>query len=112
MILQDEEEVTCLCKEPNGNSFMICCDECDYWYHGECVQVTPTLAKQLDIIGYEWICPRCVDKQSPMNHISKLVKAMTEFAQQLESDSLAESSGNISGCRLNINWIFKKNILL
>ena len=57
MILQDEEEVTCICKEPNGNSFMICCDECDDWYHGECVQVTPTLAKQLDIIGYEWICP-------------------------------------------------------
>ncbi len=82
--MQDEEEVSCLCDKPNGNSFMIRCDQCDSWFHGECVGVTRTLAKRLNIIKYEWICPRCVDKESPINYRSKLVKAMTGFARQLE----------------------------
>ena len=27
----------CICRGPYNNRFMICCDECDEWYHGTCV---------------------------------------------------------------------------
>jgi len=36
---------------------MICCDQCDKWYHGECVNVTPVTGQQMDV--YIYICPTC-----------------------------------------------------
>lgn len=44
----------CLCRGPD-KGFMIGCDGCDEWYHGDCVGIT---ADQKDSID-EYICPRC-----------------------------------------------------
>ncbi|XP_034253910.1 uncharacterized protein LOC117652856 isoform X2 [Thrips palmi] len=34
----EESETACpTCKRPSDDSFMICCDKCDHWFHGKCV---------------------------------------------------------------------------
>jgi hypothetical protein len=34
-------ELYCVCKQPYAGRFMIQCDHCEEWYHGECVNITP-----------------------------------------------------------------------
>ena len=29
------KELFCSCHQPEDGRFMICCDQCDKWYHGE-----------------------------------------------------------------------------
>ena len=49
------KELFCLCSQPEDGRFMICCDQCDKWYHGECVNVTPTAGQWMDV----FVCPTC-----------------------------------------------------
>ena len=30
----------CLCLQPDDGCFMICCDQCNVWFHGDCVGIT------------------------------------------------------------------------
>ena len=39
-------------------SFMVGCDHCDGWYHGECVGVSKDAACQLE----SYVCPLCREK--------------------------------------------------
>ncbi|KAK9705514.1 hypothetical protein RND81_07G062900 [Saponaria officinalis] len=41
-----------------SDEFWICCDECERWFHGKCVKITP--AKAEHIKQYE--CPTCTNK--------------------------------------------------
>lgn len=38
----------CVCKQPWGGHFMIQCDYCHEWYHGTCIDVTPSEALNID----------------------------------------------------------------
>ena len=53
---QPSEAVYCVCRRPHsGNEFMIQCDRCEEWFHGECVGVTEEDAEEID--DYE--CSLC-----------------------------------------------------
>ncbi|OZJ05566.1 hypothetical protein BZG36_01716 [Bifiguratus adelaidae] len=48
----------CVCQTPTGtedNRFMIGCDGCDRWFHGECVGISELDSQRID----RWYCPRC-----------------------------------------------------
>lgn len=64
-ILQHVKKTTlayCICGGPyDPNIFMIQCDRCDNWFHGNCVDVREYQA--LDIDKYH--CPRCQDIFGP-----------------------------------------------
>ncbi|KAL8295479.1 hypothetical protein RB597_008726 [Gaeumannomyces tritici] len=50
----------CLCRGPDDHRWMISCEACEDWFHGECVNVTKDIGETL-IQAY--ICPNCtVDK--------------------------------------------------
>ena len=51
----DDSTVYCLCREPWQGRFMIQCDGCDEWFHGACVDITPTEALSID----EYQCGIC-----------------------------------------------------
>lgn len=55
------EATYCLCEQPDNGEFMIGCDRCSEWYHGQCVQITPEMAENIQT----YICPRC---QTPQLH--------------------------------------------
>lgn len=50
-----DSEKYCFCRQTWNERFMIACDYCDEWYHGSCVNISPTEA--LQIAKYK--CRRC-----------------------------------------------------
>ena len=45
---EDDQKEYCVCRKPYSGRFMIQCDFCDEWYHGSCVNITPTYALGID----------------------------------------------------------------
>ncbi|CAK1540120.1 unnamed protein product [Leptosia nina] len=58
----DPNRLWCICKQPHNNRFMICCDGCEDWFHGKCVNITKAMGQQMEEQGIEWRCPKCVKK--------------------------------------------------
>ena len=52
-------KVYCLCRLPKDGRFMICCDQCDEWYHGDCVGMTPDNELEMQRDNKEYIFPSC-----------------------------------------------------
>ncbi|XP_074031171.1 uncharacterized protein isoform X2 [Leptinotarsa decemlineata] len=57
----DPNKLWCICNQPHNNRFMICCDTCEEWYHGKCVNITKAMGQQMESEGREWICLFCKD---------------------------------------------------
>ncbi|XP_053691178.1 uncharacterized protein LOC128739706 [Sabethes cyaneus] len=47
-----------LCQLPDCDE-MVCCDDCERWYHFQCVGVND------DVANYDWSCPECVAAKVP-----------------------------------------------
>ena len=54
-VAAEDSQLYCLCRRPWQGRFMIQCDRCDEWYHGTCVNVTPSEALNID----QYECPKC-----------------------------------------------------
>ena len=39
--------------------FMICCDKCEEWFHGDCVGVSMAKGREMEKTGEEWCCKVC-----------------------------------------------------
>ncbi|MGH0128265.1 UNVERIFIED_CONTAM: hypothetical protein FKN15_034101 [Acipenser sinensis] len=44
--------------------FMICCDRCEEWFHGNCVGITEARGRLLERNGEDYICPNCTRLRS------------------------------------------------
>lgn len=49
------DDVFCICRRGDLGKWMIGCDGCDEWYHGECVNVSKKDERLMD----KFFCPRC-----------------------------------------------------
>ena len=52
---EDDGELYCYCQQPWGGRFMIGCDVCGGWFHGDCVGITEDGADALDV----FVCEPC-----------------------------------------------------
>ncbi|ROV91589.1 hypothetical protein VSDG_07919 [Cytospora chrysosperma] len=50
----------CICRGPDDHRWMISCDMCDDWFHGECVQIDKAVGEALI---QRYVCPRCTDSE-------------------------------------------------
>lgn len=55
----DPDRLWCVCRQPFDNRFMICCDRCEEWYHGDCVGITRKRGAQMEVNNEEYICSLC-----------------------------------------------------
>ncbi|XP_013107132.2 death-inducer obliterator 1 [Stomoxys calcitrans] len=58
----DPNKLWCICRQPHNNRFMICCDSCEDWFHGTCVNITKAMGLEMEQKGIDWTCPKCVKK--------------------------------------------------
>ncbi|CAH8520166.1 unnamed protein product [Dicrocoelium dendriticum] len=54
--------VYCICRSSDGDRFMIACDRCEEWYHGDCINVTPKQAEQIKT----FFCHQCRRKDTSL----------------------------------------------
>jgi len=55
---QSKNKITyCICRSSDSQRFMIACDNCDEWYHGDCVGVSQSISKKIKAF-YCHICRR------------------------------------------------------
>jgi COMPASS component SPP1 len=48
----------CICRGPDDHRWMINCDNCQEWFHGECIN----LDQEIGDMAETFICPSCTDR--------------------------------------------------
>ncbi|KAI1391948.1 uncharacterized protein F4822DRAFT_389012 [Hypoxylon trugodes] len=48
----------CICRGPDDHRWMISCDVCEDWFHGECVHLDKEVGEKL---VERFVCPNCTD---------------------------------------------------
>ncbi|KAH8294940.1 hypothetical protein KR018_004466 [Drosophila ironensis] len=78
----DPNKLWCICRQPHNNRFMICCDKCEDWFHGNCVNVTKAMGTEMEQKGIDWKCPECVKKLEAKTQprITEMLIAKPAFA--------------------------------
>lgn len=59
---EDPNKLWCICRKPDDGKFMICCDVCTDWFHGDCVNVSLKQSTKFKKEGKEWFCQECEHK--------------------------------------------------
>uniref|UniRef100_UPI00336AEC94 CXXC-type zinc finger protein 1 n=1 Tax=Drosophila melanogaster TaxID=7227 RepID=UPI00336AEC94 len=57
---KQEDQAYCICRSSDCSRFMIGCDGCEEWYHGDCIGITEKEAKHIK----QYYCRRC-KKENP-----------------------------------------------
>lgn len=103
-ILKDENVAYCICRSSDSSRFMICCDFCEEWYHGDCIRVTEKVSKAIK----KYYCDRCREADPTLKTV---VKTATQQPQQSSSaykdkdvlkkkkDKSEARCGHCDGCR-------------
>ncbi|XP_052781695.1 CXXC-type zinc finger protein 1-like isoform X1 [Mya arenaria] len=74
--VDDPDTRYCICRSTDGTRFMIACDNCEEWYHGDCIGITETDANDIK----QYYCGRCRAKDPSLKtrYKHKKVKEKTE----------------------------------
>ncbi|CAF0765088.1 unnamed protein product [Didymodactylos carnosus] len=94
----------CICKQVwDVNRFMIRCDNCSDWFHGDCVGITKNQAIELDMNDDQFICPICKDQQrvqtkqmAEQSNLNTIKRKRTETQAGITISSINISSGDVS----------------
>ncbi|KAF6823051.1 Set1 complex component spp1 [Colletotrichum musicola] len=58
----------CICRGPDDHRFMISCDVCDDWFHGECIDISKEVGEHLI---ERLVCPNCTDGKTQVTLFKK-----------------------------------------
>lgn len=84
----------CICRKSDSGGFMICCDNCEEWFHGKCINISKAHSKLIE----HYYCDEC-RKNNP--HLSIVYKenqaAKTKTVKQERNENrLVEKSESTS----------------
>ncbi|XP_066255683.1 CXXC-type zinc finger protein 1-like isoform X2 [Euwallacea similis] len=54
-LLRQDGQAYCICRSSDSSRFMIACDACEEWYHGDCIKISEKDAKMIK----QYFCIRC-----------------------------------------------------
>lgn len=102
----DPDRLWCICKQPHNNRFMICCDKCEDWFHGTCVNVTKAMGKDMERQDIKWHCPNCKSnagavKKDPNKKTlnqQKLTKFFSKHSKELTDEDVPKNSSDSLMC--------------
>lgn len=86
------KEEYCFCGKEyvDGQQYMICCDLCDIWYHGDCIGITQQVGETID----DFVCKFCDQWNSSVKKIlkedEKEKKAHVKIPKQLVNFKLKD----------------------
>lgn len=104
--MKDENLAYCICRTSDSSRFMICCDFCEEWYHGDCINLTEKSSKAIK----KYYCDRCREADPTLRNVVK--GASSQQPQQPTTSSSKDKDlpkkkkdksetrcGNCDGCR-------------
>lgn len=56
----EEKEEYCICRQPQNDKWMIQCDSCHEWFHGDCIGIHEEEGELLD----KFLCDKCNIEQA------------------------------------------------
>ncbi|EDW56461.1 GM20479 [Drosophila sechellia] len=83
-ILKQEGQAYCICRSSDCSRFMIGCDGCEEWYHGDCIGITEKDAEHIK----QYYCRRCKKENPELQTIFRLVDTERAAASNAASTSL------------------------
>ncbi|KAF5280187.1 hypothetical protein FQA39_LY18104 [Lamprigera yunnana] len=61
-LLRQDGQAYCVCRSSDSSRFMIACDACEEWYHGDCIGISEREAKHIK----QYFCIRCMEEDSTL----------------------------------------------
>ncbi|XP_066526286.1 death-inducer obliterator 1 isoform X2 [Hoplias malabaricus] len=62
----DPNALYCICRQKHNKRFMICCDRCEEWFHGDCVGITEARGRLMERNSEDYVCPNCTGRKVQM----------------------------------------------
>ena len=59
--------------------FMICCDSCEEWFHGDCVGISVAEGRKMERAGKEYICPMCIERGKVEKEIRSANRSVNHY---------------------------------
>ena len=78
---EETEKLYCICRTADTNRFMIGCDKCEEWFHGNCISITQEYAKRIQ----HFYCLLCREKDPSLEIVFK--ESKKQKRQKTESES-------------------------
>lgn len=81
---EEDDSLYCICRSTDVSRFMIGCDHCEEWYHGDCINVTARESKYIK----KFFCKECRDKNPSLSVVykSKYADKIQEITKQKERE--------------------------
>ncbi|KAI1778968.1 hypothetical protein F4818DRAFT_403030 [Hypoxylon cercidicola] len=99
----------CICRGPDDHRWMISCDVCEDWFHGECVDLEKDTGEKL---VERFVCPNCTDgKQNYTKYKKTCSLPGCKLAARLYTKSLKDRSVFCSSDHCDQWWISMINTL-
>eukprot|EP01115_Flamella_aegyptia_P002649 TRINITY_DN136768_c0_g1_i1.p1 TRINITY_DN136768_c0_g1~~TRINITY_DN136768_c0_g1_i1.p1 ORF type:complete len:157 (-),score=9.46 TRINITY_DN136768_c0_g1_i1:76-525(-) len=103
----EKEKLYCICRGLwDGKSFMVACDYCDEWFHGDCIGITPTLAKKIE----QYICPNCsikldvIPKEKQRKQLEDTIALTKAKLMEIEEKLNSKNNKKITGVKRNRSY--------